>query len=377
VSVSRPPRPEEIEELVRLRRDFHRHPELGFEEHRTSGIVAARMKELGLGVSAGVGGTGVLAGKGSGRTLLLRADMDALPIHEENDCDYRSVHDGLMHACGHDGHTAIAMTAAARLAAADLPGGFRMAFQPAEENGQGADRMIAEGALDGVDAAIGLHLWNWLPVGKVAVTSGPVMAAVDEFEIQVTGRGGHAASPQDADDPVVKAASLVQELQTIVSRRLDPAATAVVSVTAIHGGEAFNVIPSAVDLRGTVRTFDESVRAAVHKEIRRIVAGRGTCVIHRRTAPLVNDPAVAALVRKAAVDVVGEENVIDDLRSMTGEDFASFARVVPACFFHVGSAAPGAALHHHPRFDIDERSLGIGLQVLCRAAEGYLTGSGA
>ncbi|NNE42840.1 MAG: amidohydrolase [Gemmatimonadetes bacterium] len=309
---------------------------------------------------------------GTGRTLLLRADMDALPIQEANEVEYRSLHDGRMHACGHDGHTAIALTAAARFAAGGAPGRVRFAFQPAEEGGMGADRMIEEGVLDGVDAALGLHLWNWLPVGKVAVTPGPVMAAVDEFEITVHGRGGHAASPHDTEDPIVRAAALVQELQTIVSRRVDPVQTVVVSVTSIRGGSAFNVIPEEVTLTGTVRSFDEGVRDQVHREIRTMVERCGRVEIDRRTHPLVNDREIAAVVRAAAVEAVGEENVVDDLRSMTGEDFASFARAVPSCFFHVGSAGPDAFLHHHPRFDIDERALAIGLEVLCGAAERYL-----
>lgn len=363
----------ESDELVRLRRDFHRHPELGFRETRTAGIVAARMEELGYDVRREVAETGVLAARGpEGRTVLLRADMDALPIQEENEIAYRSLHDGVMHACGHDGHTAIAMTAAARLAVADLPGRVRFAFQPAEEGGQGADRMIEEGALDGVDASLGLHLWNWLPVGKVAVGTGPVMAAVDEFRIVVRGRGGHAAQPQDAEDPVVKAAALVQELQTVVSRSVGPREAAVLSVTEIHGGSAFNVIPERVELCGTVRTFRESVRDLVHVRMEEIVQGRGSLRIDRRTKPLVNDARMAALAREAAASVVGEDNVLTDFRSMTGEDFASFAAEVPSCFLHVGSAGPGASPHHSPTFDIDEASLGIGLEILCRAARRYL-----
>jgi amidohydrolase len=362
----------ERDELIRLRRDFHRHPELGFKETRTAGIVAERMRALGYEVREGVAGTGVLAQRGSGRTLLLRADMDALPIREEGDAEYRSVHDGVMHACGHDGHTAVAMMAATRLASADLPGRVRFAFQPAEENGRGADGMIAEGAADGVDAAIGLHFWSRSPVGTVAVTAGPFMAAVDELTIRVHGRGGHAAKPHEADDPVVRAAAIVTELQTVVSRRVDPMASAVLSVTSIHGGTAFNVIPESVTLLGTVRTFDESVRDGIHRAVREIVGARGDVEIEKVTRPLVNDAATAEVVREAAASVVGATNVHGDVRMMAGEDFASFAAAVPSCFFHVGAGGPDAPPHHHPRFDLDEAALPIGLEILCRAARLWL-----
>jgi len=212
----------EKKELVRLRRDFHRHPELGYHEVRTAGIVASRLKELGYDVVDGVAETGVLATRGEGGpSLFVRADMDALPIQEANDFDHRSRHDGVMHACGHDGHTAIGLMVASRFARASFPGRIRFGFQPAEEGGCGADRMIEEGALNGFDAALGLHLWNYLPVGKVLVTPGPAMAAVDDFTIEVRGRGGHAARPQESDDPIVAAADIIRDFQTIVSRGID------------------------------------------------------------------------------------------------------------------------------------------------------------
>lgn len=366
----------ERDELVRLRRDFHRHPELGFRETRTAGIVAERLRALGYDVREAVATTGVLADRGSGRTLLLRADMDALPIQEESDAEYRSLNDGVMHACGHDAHTAIAMMAATRLAGAALPGRVRFAFQPAEENGRGADGMIAAGALEGVDAALGLHVWSRMAVGKVVVTAGPFMAAVDEFTIVVHGRGGHAAKPHEADDPVVRAAAIVTDLQTVVSRRVDPMESAVVSVTSVHGGSAFNVIPERVTLQGTVRTFDERVRDGIHRAIREIVGARGDVEIVKVTRPLVNDPAMADLVREAAASVVGAANVIPDSRMMAGEDFASFAAAVPACFFHVGAGSPDAPPHHHPRFDVDEAALPIGLEILSRAVRLFLQAPG-
>lgn len=364
---------DERTEMVRLRRDFHRHPELGFAEVRTSGIVAARLTELGYEVRTGLGGTGVTGQRGGGgRTLFVRADMDALPIREENRVEYRSANDGVMHACGHDAHTAVALTAAGRFARATFPGTLRFGFQPAEEVGQGADRMIADGALQGVDAALGLHVWNSMPVGKVGVTEGAAMASVDDFDIVVHGRGGHAAAPHEADDPVVKAAAIVQDVQTIVSRNLDPMKAAVLSVTWIEGGSAYNVIPESVTLRGTIRTFDEGVKRRIHARLREVVGTRGTVEIRSMTRVLVNDPRMCRIVHAAAASVVGEANVITDERTMGGEDFASMLAAVPGCFFFVGSASGEAFAHHHPRFDVDERSLAVGLEIMTRAARAYL-----
>jgi len=361
-------------ELTRLRRDLHRHPELGFREARTSGIVAARLTELGYDVRTGLGGTGVTGQRGAGgRTLFVRADMDALPIREENDAEYRSRNDGVMHACGHDAHTAVGLLAATRFAAATFPGTLRFGFQPAEEVGEGADRMIADGALEGVDAALGLHVWNSMPVGKVGVTAGPAMASVDDFDVVVHGRGGHAAAPHEADDPVVKAAAIVQELQAVVSRGVDPLQSAVVSVTWIEGGSAYNVIPEKVTLRGTVRTFDEDVKREIHRRMREVVGARGTLEIRSMTRVLVNDPRMCRIVHAAAASVVGAGNVVTDERTMGGEDFASMLAAVPGCFFFVGSAADGGAYpHHHPRFDVDERAMAIGLEIMTRAVRAYL-----
>ena len=365
---------EEREELVRLRRDFHRHPELGFQEVRTSGIVAARLKELGYEVRKRLGGTGVTGQKGrGGRTLFVRADMDALPIREENDVEYKSGNDGVMHACGHDSHTAIGLITAARFAKATFPGTLRFGFQPAEEVGQGAERMMADGALQGVDAALGLHVWNSMPVGKVGVTEGAAMAAVDDFDIVVHGRGGHAAEPQETEDPIVGAARIIHDLQTIVSRRVDPFQTAVLSVTWIEGGSAYNVIPEKATLRGTIRTFDEDVRKSIHQRVHEIVGTKGTVSIQKMTRVLMNDPRMCKIVREAAVSVVGAENLITDERTMGGEDFGAMLAAVPGCFFFVGSQSPkGGFPHHHPRFDVDERALPIGLEIMTRAARLYL-----
>ncbi len=359
-------------ELVRLRRDFHAHPELGYREIRTSGIVATRLKELGFDVREGVAKTGVVADRGTGRGLYVRADMDALPIHEENDVEYRSENDGTMHACGHDAHTAINLVVASRFADADLDGRVRFGFQPAEEGGQGADRMIDDGGLEGIDAALGLHVWNSMPVGTVGVTPGPAMASVDDFTVTVKGIGCHAAEPHRGDDPIVKAAAIIAEFQHIVSRHVSPRDTAVVSVTQIEGGSAFNVIPDTVTLRGTIRTFDADVRASIVDRMRQILGERGTMEVRSVTRVLVNDPGMCELVRAAAADVVGAENVVDDETTTGGEDFASVLATVPGCFFFVGSAPDGGGYpHHNARFDIDERVLTIGLEIMTRSVRSW------
>jgi amidohydrolase len=363
----------ELDEVVRLRRDFHRHPELGYREVRTSGIVASRLKELGFDVREGLAETGVIAQRGDGRGLYVRADMDALPILEQNETDYRSVHDGVMHACGHDAHTAINLLVASRFARADLPARLRFGFQPAEEGGRGADRMIEDGALDGIEAALGLHVWNSMPVGMIGVTEGPAMASVDDFTLEVRGRGCHAAEPQQGDDPIVKAAGIITELQTIVSRNVSPYDRAVVSVTRIRGGSAFNVIPDVVTLHGTVRTFDEDVRGTIHARLQALAAGKGELTIRPVTRVLVNDPGMCRLVRRAAESVVGKGNVVGSEVTMGGEDFASVLACVPGCFFFVGSAPDGGGFpHHNARFDIDERALGIGLEVMTRSVRAWL-----
>jgi amidohydrolase len=373
--------------LVAARRDLHQHPELGFEETRTATLAAERLKGLGYAVKTGVGRTGVVALRGgSGRCVLLRADMDALPVEEANDVPYRSRHAGRMHACGHDGHVAIGLEVARRLAAASLPGGgaVKFAFQPAEEISNGAQAMIADGVLDAprVDAAFGIHLWNELPVGTVAVTPGPMMASVDEFEIAILGRGGHAAVPHQTADPVLVAAHVVTGLQSLVSRRRNPFEEAVVSVTQVHAGHAFNVIPGRADLRGTVRTFGgkfwEDAPRLVEETAQGIASAFGARaeVRYRRLSePLVNDERMAALVRDVAVLVVGADQTKNSVRTMGGEDMSYFLKQVPGCFAFVGSAPKNgkAAPHHSSTFDIDEEALVVGAELLSRVAVRYLS----
>jgi amidohydrolase len=373
-------------QLVATRRDLHQHPELGFEESRTSTLAAARLKSLGYQVKTGVGKTGVVALQpgGSARCVLLRADMDALPVEEANEVPYRSKHPGKMHACGHDGHVAIGLEVARRLATLPLGGTLKLAFQPAEEVSHGAQAMIADGVLDAptVDAAFGIHLWNDLPVGTVGVMPGAIMASVDEFAITILGRGGHAAAPHQTIDPVLVAAHVVTGLQSLVARRRNPLEEGVVSVTQLNAGHAFNVIPGRADLRGTVRTFGGKFwddAPALIQETAQGIAGafgaRAEVRYDRLSGPLVNDERMAALVAGVAAQVVGKDNVKAGIRTMGGEDMAYFLQKVPGCFTFVGSGPTTgkASPHHSATFDIDEESLVIGAELLSRVAVTYLS----
>ena len=370
--------------LIRDRRDLHQHPELGFQETRTATLAAERLQHLGFTVRAGVGRTGVVGVKGDGgRCVLLRADMDALPIEEANDVPYRSRHAGRMHACGHDGHVAIGLEVARRLAAVALPGRVKFAFQPAEEISDGAGAMIQDGVLAAptVDAAFGIHLWNTLPVGTIGLMAGPVMASVDQFEITIVGKGGHAAMPNLTIDPVLVAAHVVTALQSLVSRRRDPFEEGVVSVTQLAAGHAFNVIPDRATMRGTVRTFGgrfyEDAPSLVDNTARGIAAAFGaeaTVEFRRLTGPLVNDAAMTDLMKGVAEEVVGKERVQGGVRTMGGEDMSYFLQRVPGCFAFVGSArADGtSSSHHSPTFDIEEAALTIGAELLTQTAVRYL-----
>ncbi len=379
----------ELQELIDVRRDLHQHPETAFTEVRTSGIVAERLRALGLKVRTGVGKTGVLAtvaGGRPGKTVLLRADMDALPIQEENAVPYRSQVDGKMHACGHDCHTSILLAVSKQLvkSASETNGNVRLCFQPAEEQGGGAVAMIADGALEGPrpDAAFGLHVWQDLDLGQIGVTPGPWMAAVDEFTVTLTGRGAHAAAPHQGVDPVLCLAHVISALQSIASRTTDPLKEVVVSVTQIKAGSAFNIIPETAWMNGTVRVFDDEVWNALPGQFERIVRGiaeafgcRAEIRYVRFNRPTVNDPAMCRFAREAAIELVGEKNVRDDVRTMGGEDFSSFLAQVPGAFIAVGSRNESRGLHyahHHPRFDVDEGCLELGAEVLLRTARKFL-----
>jgi amidohydrolase len=370
--------------LVRDRRDLHQHPELGFKETRTGTLVEERLRSLGYDVKTGVGRTGIVGLKGTGTPcVLLRADMDALPIEEANEVPYRSRHPGAMHACGHDGHVAIGLEVARRLAAVTLPGAVKFAFQPAEELSGGATAMIGDGILaaPAVHAAFGVHVWNDLPVGTIGITAGAMMASVDEFDITITGTGGHAAMPHRAIDPVLVAAHVITALQSLVSRRRDPFEEGVVSVTQVSAGHAFNVIPQQATLRGTVRTFggkfyDDAPRLVedTARGIARALGADAVIAFRRLTGPLVNDPAMAEIMKDVAREIVGNERVRGDIRTMGGEDMSYFLKQVPGCFAFVGSArADGSSHpHHSPRFDIEEDALPIAAELLTQTTARYL-----
>ncbi len=319
---------------------------------------------------------------GDGPTVLLRADMDALPVHEENDVDYRSTVDGKMHACGHDGHTAMLLGVAEVLQRqrAEFRGRVKVLFQPAEETPGGARPMIEQGALEDpkVDFAFGLHLWAPLPTGCISVAAGPIMASSDVIEIELRGAGGHAAMPANCLDPVVAAAQMVTALQTVVSRNVAPLDPAVVSITEIHAGHAFNVIPDSATLRGTARTFGEGVRELIERRLQAMVPklaeafGTTATLAYRRGYPVtINDAAMADLVRGAAQEVVGADGVVPTEPVMGAEDFAYYLQQVPGCFFMVGirnDTKHAGAAHHSPRFDIDEAAMAVGMETMLRVA---------
>jgi amidohydrolase len=376
-------------EIIARRRDLHRHPELAFEETRTAGIVAKELLKLGLEVQTGVGKTGVvglLEGDHPGLTVLVRADMDALPVHEQNETDYVSTVPGKMHACGHDGHTSIGLAVAKMLSArrAQMHGRVKFVFQPAEEVGNGAKAMIADGALENPrpDFAIGLHLWNNLPVGKVAVTPGPAMSAADDWRCVVTGYGGHGASPHQTKDPIAAAAQIITALQTVTSRNVDPLDTAVVTVAMIRGGDAFNIIPPTVEMKGTIRTYRQKTKEMVHARVRAICEGVAAAMgcsaeltFDEMTLAVDNDPVLSDQIAALAAEVVGAENVVRDERTMGSEDMSYLMQNIPGCFFFVGSANAARGLdypHHNPRFDIDEQALVIGATILASAAASFV-----
>jgi len=381
-----------------LRRDFHMHPELGFREIRTGGIVARELESLGIEVTKGVGRTGVvglLEGARPGPTLLLRFDMDALPIVEDTGAEYASQNNGVMHACGHDGHSAIGLTVAKMLNAHrnQLTGTIKFCFQPSEEgnNGEevgGAEMMMRDGVLDSpkVDMTLALHLWNEKPLGWLGVAQGPVMAGADIFSVKITGKGGHGAIPDATVDPVVAAANIVNALQSIVSRNVAPLETAVVSVTMIHGGTAFNVIPQEVVLEGTIRTFDSGVRQKVVERFEQIARGVGEGLgcqievdIKRLTPALVNNDSVTAQVQETARRVLSESHLdTAGYITMGAEDMAFMLEKVPGCFFFIGSNDKVRHLdygHHHPKFDFDEEALVRGSALMAAAAVDMLSGN--
>ncbi|MEJ5210211.1 MAG: M20 aminoacylase family protein [Burkholderiales bacterium] len=377
----------ELPRLVALRHELHAHPELAFEEHRTADLVVRVLEKAGIEVHRGLAGTGVVgvlrAGR-SPRAIGLRADMDALPIEEENTFPHRSRHPGRMHACGHDGHTAMLLAAAEYLAATrEFDGTVYFIFQPAEEGEGGARAMIEDGLFTRfpMDAVFGLHNWPGLPVGQIAVHSGPVMASTDQFDIILRGHGAHAAMPHQGRDPVLAGAALVQALQGLISRECAPLDAAVLSVTRFHAGEAYNVIPPQAVLGGTVRTLRPEVQAQLEAAIERMATGIAQAhgmqaqVDYRRGYPAtVNSLREAAFCRQVAAEVVGEAQVRTDLPpSMGAEDFAYMLRERPGCYVWLGNGpGEGGCTLHNPRYDFNDAALPIGAAYWVRLAERWL-----
>lgn len=372
--------------MVERRRHFHRYPELSFMEKETSTLVADKLRELGIETTTNVGGFGLVArirGELPGKTVALRADMDALPIQDEKTCEYASQHPGVMHACGHDGHTATLLALAEYYSRtkAKLRGEIRLIFQPAEEVCPGgAKSMIEEGALDGVDVIYGVHLWTPIPVGTVASAPGPLMASTDEFFIDVQGRGGHGGMPHKTVDSVVAASALVLQLQSVVSRSVDPLDPAVVTIGSIQGGTAQNIIADRCRLSGTVRCFREETRELIRERIH--VLAQSTAEAYGAKAQinymmgypsLVNDEGEYHRFTKVAPGVFGLRAELSP-KIMPAEDFAYYLQRVPGCFMFVGAGNPGKGAmypHHHPKFDIDEDAMLRAAGLLAAMAESY------
>ncbi len=379
-------------QLVALRRQLHQHPELGFQERLTAETIAQKLTEWQIPHQVGIAKTGIVAmiqGRKTSfrlRTLAIRADMDALPIQEANDVPYKSQHDGIMHACGHDGHVAIALMTAYYLSQHqnDFAGMVKIIFQPAEEGPGGAKPMIDEGVLTNPDvsAIIGLHLWNNLPLGTIGVRSGALMAAVELFNLKIQGKGGHGALPHQTVDSIVVASQIVTALQTIVARNVNPIDSAVVTVGQFNAGNARNVIADTASLTGTVRYFNPDLADFFGQRIDAIVAG--ICASYGATyqleytklyPPVINDPKITELVRSIATDLVETPlGVVPECQTMGGEDMSFFLQAVPGCYFFLGAANPDRSLaypHHHPRFDFDETALATGVEMFVRCVEKF------
>jgi amidohydrolase len=373
-------------DLIAIRRDLHRHPELSFKEVRTAGIAAEAMKALGFDVRTGVGQTGVVADldAGPGPVVALRADMDALPIQETNEHDFVSTTSGVMHACGHDGHVA-GLIGAARLLASERdagrlpPGRIRFLFQPSEERTDaeglsGAMRMVSDGAMDGVDAVVGLHIGGPLPSGKLFFAPGPIMAGAEEVRVEVRGKSSHAALPNAGVDALVLAAQGVVAVQQAVARGLSPMEAGVVTFGRIEGGTAHNIIADRVTLEGTIRFFSEDVRARLHHHVKasfemlEALGAKVTVDIGPGYLPVINDARITECVRAAAIELVGEEDVLPIQPMTFAEDFSFLAQKAPGTFFWVGAALPEPRMHHEANFDIDESALPLGAATLAAGA---------
>ncbi|MGI5997845.1 MAG: M20 metallopeptidase family protein [Lutispora sp.] len=380
-----------IDKVIAIRRDIHENPELGTKEYRTSAKVAEVLEKLNIETQKNVGGTGVVGfikGNTSGKTILLRADMDALPLDELTDLEYKSKVPGVMHACGHDVHTSVLLGAAMVLSELrdQIRGNIKLVFQPAEECNPtgGARYMIEDGVLENpkVDAALALHVWD-LPLGQVALKSGPVMAQSDRIFITIKGKSSHGAQPQEGIDAIVAAAHVITALQTIVSRKIDPMDSAVVTIGKINGGNRYNVIADTVSMEGTVRLFDAKVASVIPgmiKEIVTNVCNAFGCDYEFQYVNgyslTVNDDAMTEKAKNSFIKVLGEENVIIAQRPASGgEDFSEFAKCVPSVFYWLGIRSDineGRCVIHNPNFLVDERAIAIGIKTMCTAALDYL-----
>jgi amidohydrolase len=375
-------RAREIEnKLVAWRREFHSHPELSFQETRTSARVAEVLDSLGYHVRTGVGRTGIVAQRWQGHPIVaIRADMDALPLQEANDVPYASQVPGVMHACGHDAHTAIALGVATLLAQEIYHGTVRFLFQPAEEAGDdegisGAPRMVEDGAMEGVDNVLALHVDPAVAVGDITISAGPASAGVDSFFATITGKGGHGAMPHKVIDPIYISGHVILALHGIVSRRLHPVEPAVVSIGSIHAGQAENVIPEQVELSGTIRTMQPEVKDQIFAEIERAfeiartLGGDYVLRLEYGGGPMINDAGVAALIREVGTEFLGKDHVLPHRMEMGAEDFGAFTELAPGAMFKLGCRIEGdERKHHNPRFDVDEGCLPIGVAILAETA---------
>lgn len=377
--------------LVTYRHDFHKFPELGFNEFRTAARISEVLATLGCRVQKNVGKTGVVGELGEGLPMVaIRADMDALPIQEESQIEYASQNPGVMHACGHDAHAAILLGVAELLSKEDhLPGTVRLLFQPSEEVGDaegisGAPRMIQDGAMQGgVGMTLALHVSAHMHVRQIAVGSGPSSGGVDSFHASVLGMGGHGARPHETVDPIFLSAHVILALHGIVSRRLNPFDPAVVSIGSIHAGNAENVIPSQVDIRGTIRYMQTKVQKQIHAEIKKAfdvaksLGGDYKLKFEIGSLPMINDPKVVELITRTSSELIGSENIVPPQEGLGAEDFGSFSELAPGAMFSLGCMIEGDEReHHNPRFDVNDQCLPYGAAILTETALRYLRSGG-
>ena len=374
------------EELIEWRRDFHMHPEIGFELHRTSKIVADELEKMGYRVKRGVGKTGVVAEIGDGgKVVAIRADMDALPILEQNEYEYVSQNKGAMHACGHDSHTAMALGAALLLSKEKLPGRVRFLFQPCEETADeegksGAQRMSAEGAMEGVDYVIAQHVDPLKPVGTIGINAGPNSGGIDTWFATISGKGGHGAHPDKTVDPFYLMSHVIIALNALISRSINPFEPAVVSIGTVNGGFTQNVIPESVSISGTLRFTNEAVHQQIHEGMKRAfdivkaLGGNYELKFEIGGPPMINDKLVADLIEQTGKEMLGDENVREIEKTLGAEDFGEFLKHAPGAMFTLGTQKAGHEeyLLHHPKFDIDERALPIGTAMLVETAKRFL-----